>query len=238
MFLALSSVTLCSAETLIYAGPGNNQIDGFYAYPYYVQVNGAVAAPMMCDDFTDEIGDGYEWLATANTLTSANVQNGDFLYSNSTSFGAGDIAIDVPNSAVQAYDEAGFIFTGMFSGTINPSEGNAAVWYLFSPGPASAIGGDAAALGILDQAYESVSADASYNYSDITVYTPKPNGIISPANTPGEGQELFAITASYTPERIDPGSAVPEPPPSLLLAAGAALIGLNGLVRRRLRARA
>ena len=237
-FLLLSAA-LCRADgiaTLSYTGPGSNQIDGFWAYPYYVAVDGGSPASMLCDDFTDEIFPGYKWLASANALTPANVENNDFLYSGSQTFGAGEITA-MPGSALQAYDEAAYIFTGIATGTIGNSEGNAAIWYLFSPTAAgSAVGGDTVARGILDQAYTSAQSDPSYDYSNITIYTPEPNGIISPLGTPGEGQEFLTITAGSSPEDF-PGGAAPEPPPSLLLWTGAALICVVRSVRGKRLAR-
>jgi hypothetical protein len=232
-FLLLSAA-LCRADgivTLSYTGAGSNQIDGFWTYPYSVAVDGGSPASMLCDDFTDEIFPGYKWLASANALTPANVENNDFLYSGSQTFGAGEITA-MPGSDLQAYDEAAYILTGIVGGTIGNSEGNAAIWYLFSPtATSSAIGGDTVARGILDQAYTSVQSDPSYNYSNITIYTPEPNGIISPAGTPGEGQEFLTITGGL------PGSATPEPPPSLLLWTGAALICVVRSVRGKRLAR-
>ena len=238
ILLILLCVGLASASnivTLTYTGAGGNSNDGFYAYPYYVQVGSGTAVPMMCDDFADEIQVGEQWLAFGNALTQANAQN-DFIFGNDTTFGAGNTT--QATTGVGAYDEAGYIFTGMTSGAIDQSEGNAAVWYLFSPVSAAGIQGDTTARGILDQAYNFVSAHPSYDYSYITVYSPDPSDRNSPAYDPSSPQydghaypqEFLAITGSSNP--------VPEPPPSLLLAVGGALIGLVGVVRRRRLSRA
>jgi hypothetical protein len=215
---------------LMYVYPGGANIDGFYVYPYYVTVDGGTPMQMMCDDFTDEISGGESWYAYANTLTQDNQGNlanaSQFLFDKSTSiYGAGSTT-QAPTTAVRAYDEAAYIFTDMSAGTISATEGNLAVWYLFSP---SAAPVDATALGILNQANIFVRAHPGQDYSYITVYSPTPDGAISPSNA-GRAQEFFAINSGVS---VTPLSAVPEPPPSLLLAVGGALIGLVGLVRRK-----
>src|ERR1017187_1220231 len=54
ILLILLCVGLASASNIVmltYTGAGGNSIDGYYTYPYYVQVGSGTAGPMMCDDF-------------------------------------------------------------------------------------------------------------------------------------------------------------------------------------------
>ena len=223
---------------LTYVNPGGSSIDDFYVYPYYLTLGSEFAVPitMMCDDFADDIVQNEQWLASAHAMSQTNLLNGAFIYSNSESYGGGNTTLAA--NAVEAYKEAGHIFTGMTLGAIDSAQGNLAVWYLFSP---VAVHNHNTSFDltpektILDQAYNWVTdpAHSNYDYSYITVYSPQPNGIISPPGMSGRGQEFFAMTASY-----GANGAVPEPPPSLLLAAGGALIGLVGLARRKRLSRA
>jgi hypothetical protein len=220
--LVLLAAALGSADTLTFVGAGSNQIDGAFAYPYDVELNGGAAVAMMCDDFSDHIEPNETWDVFANTLTQGNVAA--FIYGADASFGADGLGV-TPSSAWQAYQEAGYVFTGMAEGTIDPSEGNAAVWYLFSPG---ALGADATAGVILDNAYAFVSSNPSYDFSYITVYSPDPSDPKKwPVNGNNYPQEFLSMTGNV------PYSVTPEPPASVLLLAGAALIGLVGLVRRK-----
>lgn len=233
--IVLVAANLCSASditTLTFNSAGPNSIDGIYTFPYQSQLNGGATVQAMCDDFTNEISNGESWLASANVLSSANAVS-DFLYSGDTAFG-GATAATTPTTGVQAYDEAGYIFTNMIAGNISATEGNAAVWYLFSPAAAGAdFAGDANALGILTQAYNAVSGDTSYDYSNITVYTPSPLSGSDPAYDPSSTQ----YDGHAYPQEFLIDSPAPEPPPSLLMAAGAILIGLVSLMRRKRDAR-
>ncbi len=222
----LLCVTLCSADgvigdpqvtlTFLTANPPGNIYGGYYAYPYSVLVGtgpGASAVPMMCDDFTDDIGSGDSWLSTAYALTQTNLANGvvsDLKYANNASFGGG---VYDPTSAVTAYEEAAYLLTQLALGTpgFTPEETNAAVWYLFSPTSST---GDATAKGLLDTAYTFVTnnTDLTY-YSNVTVFTQ------GPMQSGAESQEFLEYT--------------PEPPASLLLVIGFALIGAVGLKRRK-----
>ncbi len=230
----LFCVTLCSAGptigdpqvtlTFLTANPPGNEYNGaYYAYPYSVLVGtgpGASAVPMMCDDFTDDINGQDSWLSTAYSLTQTNLANDvtDFKYGNQTTFGPGNVYDTT--SAVTAYEEAAYILTNVALGNFSPSEGNAAVWYLFSD--TSSIAGDTTARGLLDTAYAFVTDpnNSNYDYSNVTVYT---QGTIlsgQPGDIGHASQEFL-------------GFAAPEPPPSLLLVIGFALIGAAGLKRRK-----
>ena len=176
--------------TLTFVQAGNNIYNGsVYAYPYYLKVGtGTVELPMMCDDYSDEIGGGESWPALAHELTQTNAQS-EFLYSDQSGlneFGQGSDALGGATdttTAIEAYEEAGYILTQMTSGGIaNWSEGNAAVWYLFTPG---ALTVDATASQMLYQAYQFVSANPTYNFSNITVLTPVQQGAWPPAGIPG-----------------------------------------------------
>jgi hypothetical protein len=234
VLLLLLSAMLASADTILFISAGGNSIDGVYTFPYLSQVNGSgTTVAAMCDDFSNEIGNSESWTATANVLNSTNAAS-DFLYSHQTVFGAGTNGL-APTTGVEAYDEVGYIFENILSGNFSATEGNAAVWYLFASNTnstaASDFGGDATALGILTQAYNATIDNASYDYANIVVYSPYPLDSGSSAYDPNSpNYDQHAYPQEFL---IDPTFGTPEPPPSLLLIAGAAMIGLVSLIRRK-----
>jgi hypothetical protein len=62
------------ADTLTLVGTGSNQVDGVYAYPYFLSVNDSSASagvPMMCLSFDNHITEGETWDVTESTPSSA-----------------------------------------------------------------------------------------------------------------------------------------------------------------------
>jgi hypothetical protein len=115
---------------------------------------------------------------------------------------------------IQDYKAAGIIFNGVMNGTIDAKIGNWAVWNLFSKG----ITNSAAVLSLDSSALLLAQHAPSSEFKGLVLYTPV-------GGSPGHGPQEFigySQTALTTPE---PGSL-------MLLSTG--LIGIAGLLRRKL----
>jgi hypothetical protein len=112
------------------------------------------------------------------------------------------------------YKAAGIIFMGIVNGTISPTAGNWAVWNLFDKGATS----DAAALAIESNALSAARYAPASEFKGLALYTPVGG---SPGNGP---QEFIGYRTS--------AMATQEPGTLFLLSTG--LLGLAGLVRRKL----
>jgi hypothetical protein len=207
------------AVTLQLAGVnGNYTWNGVYAYPYSVSVDANPAMSMMCDDYTDEIRQGESWTAKAWSLTQANVGS---IYS--SEFYYPSVFAD-PQRAFKAYEKAAYLLVDAdthMSDTNRVAADNAAVWYLFDPDLALSAPNALAS----EQLGKAATATALHpDYSYITVYTPTQwdSGL-------GRPQEFLAINGPIPPVS---DNATPEPPASLLLAAGGGVMAALGAIRR------
>lgn len=90
LLLALASAA--NADTLQLTGTGSNQVDGVYAYPYYLSVNGAPSVAMMCLSFDNEIAQGEQWYVTESTPASVNELEAAWLLEDAITTPANDIA--------------------------------------------------------------------------------------------------------------------------------------------------
>ncbi|MGD0507974.1 MAG: PEP-CTERM sorting domain-containing protein [Terriglobales bacterium] len=111
------------------------------------------------------------------------------------------------------YKAAGIIFIGVMNGTISAQTGNWAVWNLFSKG----ITTNGAVLALDSQALLLAQHAPSSEFNGLALYTPVGG---SPGNGP---QEFIGYRTPLT---------TPEPGSLMLLATG--LIGIAGVVRRKL----
>lgn len=118
--------------------------------------------------------------------------------------------------ALLDYRAAGLIFLGVFNGQINASLGNAAVWELFS---GQNNGSSEAAVQALMSQYLGLAATLPNRaYKGLNIYT-------AIGARPGYGPQEFI---GYNP------TVVPEPGTLTLIGTG--LVGLAGVVRRKLAA--
>ncbi|MGB8012432.1 MAG: PEP-CTERM sorting domain-containing protein [Terriglobales bacterium] len=111
------------------------------------------------------------------------------------------------------YKAAGLIFMGVLSGKINANTGNWAVWNLFTSG----ITTDSTVLS-LDQTEIALAkhTPASY-FKGLVLYTPV-------GASPGHGPQ----------EYIGYGKTLATPEPGTMMMLGTGLVGIAGLVRRKL----
>jgi hypothetical protein len=100
-----------STVTMELTGVSGNNGGGVYTYPYNFSVNGSGSTPLICDTFDNEVYVGETWTANVSGLLS-----GTGLFGSNT--------LD--------YKAAGLIFDNILAGKINPTEGNWAIWGLFS----------------------------------------------------------------------------------------------------------
>jgi hypothetical protein len=118
--------------------------------------------------------------------------------------------------ALMDYRAAGLIFLGVFNGQINASLGNAAVWELFS---GQKNGNSEAAVETLMSQYLGLAATTPNSaYKGLNIYT-------ALGSRPGYGPQEFI---GYNP------TVVPEPGTLSLIGTG--LVGLAGVLRRKLAA--
>lgn len=113
---------------LTFEGPGGNSYDGYYTYPYYVQVGvGGPTYAMIDDDLNSPLSGGQYWNATANSIS--NLSQLQFS-------GEGTLA----NVQLEYKEALSLAQALLFSnaGALTVAGGNAnllqeAIWYIFEP---------------------------------------------------------------------------------------------------------
>ena len=192
-----------TGATLTLTGVSGNLYGGIYTAPYFISVNGGPAVLMMCDDDRTEVSNDESWTATGYALTASNLVDLKFADEGSAS------------TMLTDYEEAAWIESGVDKGTINPADGNAAVWSLFDSGFNTSL--DHADIEtILGNAQTAVNS-GKLNFSGITVYTPNPLN---------SSQEFIYGTLCNQP------SAAPEPVTYAMIGGGLILLVVMGRRRR------
>ena len=192
-----------TADTLTLTGVSGNHYGNIEAAPYYISVDGGPALLMMCDDDQTDITGGESWTAESYALTAANLVDLKFATEGTAA------------TMLNDYEEAAWIESGVVKGSINPGDGNAAVWSLFDSGFNTSIDHSNVET-ILANAQNAVNS-GKLNFSGITIYTPNPLN---------SSQEFIYGTVCYnTPQ-------APEPATCALIGGGLVLLAVLGRRRR------
>ena len=192
-----------TGATLTLTGVSGNLYGDIYTAPYYISVNRGPAVPMMCDDDRTDISIGDSWTADSYALTAANL--GDLKFADEGS----------ASTMLNDYEEAAWIESGVMKGSINPADGNAAVWSLFDSGFNTSLD-HADVETILANAQTAVNS-GKLNFSGITIYTPNPLN---------SSQEFIYGTVCNQP------SGAPEPATCAMIGGGLILLVVIGRRRR------
>lgn len=229
-FLFLLSASAAVADTLIstpltYLYAGVNQWNGYWAYPYTVQIGqGGPAIAVMCDDFVDEIQNNESWSAYGITLTQSAL----------TAIGTGQLPsyYGMRPSGVALYEEAAHIFTRVVNGQAPASSGSAAVWKLFDSD--LNVSGDLIAQQILAEAATWVAGlnGEIASFDNVALFVPDLTAPVTNRLGGYRPQEFLTVVGSGNFHNNDVGQT-PEPATALpVLGAGLALVAFG---RRRAR---
>jgi len=216
-FGILFAATIAHAGTVAmgFTGAEGNNSGGVYTYPYNFTLNGSGNYQLMCTTFTKQISPGEQWDATTltvDTLNSVNV-----------------LGLEFPSAGVTGYLEASYLFVeeaNAFSGGNTDPKGlyNWAVWDLLTGQDVSGSNlgtGDEAQVQTYLNAAVALSNGGSLTplqFNNVVIYTPTDMSASGP-------QEFFGYGTPV-------GTPVPEP--GTLALVGFGVLGLAGVLRRKL----
>jgi hypothetical protein len=217
-FVAIAQVS--GATTLKLTGTGGTAVnvgnESVYVYPYNFSVNGSSASTqLMCLTFDKEVTVGESWTVNADTIAQA--ANG--------------------NSALQsAYEEDAWLYSQIAPGTSQSQQTliQFAVWDILDP---SGVGthsdpywdsNSTAIESLINQASTAIGSEDSDFFDQFTVYVPdEPSNYYTSRNGYPDGMPQTFIGESPSP--------APTPEPGSLALLGTSLLGMGGVVRRKLR---
>ncbi|HEY3971457.1 MAG TPA: hypothetical protein VGM18_00550 [Candidatus Sulfotelmatobacter sp.] len=208
LFLLLASLSLCAGTALANSvdmqltSVGGNQAGGVYTYPYYISVNGAAPVAMICDTYDNEIVVGETWKANP----SEDLPLGGGLFGNSPTI-------------MNDYKATALIFKGIMNGTIDPNEGNFAIWGFFSLNARNnPYFGTSGAAGLESQYLALAAATPLSKFWGFKIFNPVPG-----TQSQGMRAQEFIEYTGVTPE------------PSSFVLFGTGLLSLAGMVQQKLR---
>jgi len=134
--LCFAPCAVAQDPQLTLVGVGGQTQGDYYIYPYYIEVSSPgvnYVAPMVCDDFSDEIGMGSTWEANAYTINDLS----SLLFASGPA-GGGAYAGGLITGTYNAYADAITLAAALMGVGSAPAgytngEIQMAIWYIFNP---------------------------------------------------------------------------------------------------------